>query len=157
MDEDCEILLQLVFLKAGITDGSLFYDVVENDVPMDNLFEAFCSACEATDLHKHRSALYEWLNDQWEDKNAQWYSELQRLAIEAFAEYCKTLNNPSTLTLTGVTHVPQKFHESDEALVAAIKQSTTDESVPTDFTLQFDEAELAEAIRRSLETDAEVE
>ena len=98
-------------------------------------------------MHEHRGALLEWLNDEWKAKNAEWYNELQRLAFEAFAAYGKTLKNPDALALIGGV----SNQESDELLMATIKQSTmTDESVPTDF----DEAEIAEAIRCSLETES---
>ena len=116
----------------GITDGSFFCDVVEEDVPADNLFEAFCSACEATELHKHRSALFEWLNDQWEDKNAEWYGALQEHAFGAFEKYCKALRNPEVMTLIDFTRVPEKSHESGEELEEAIRRSLkTDHDIET--------------------------
>ena len=111
------------FNKLGITDGLFFCDVVEEDIPVENLFEAFCSACEATALHQHRSALEEWLNDQLEEKNAEWYGVLQEHAFGAFRKYCKALRNPEVMTLIDSTRVPEKSHESDEELEEAIRRS----------------------------------
>ena len=122
---------------------------------MENLFDLFCSTCEATDLHKHRSALYEWLNDVWSNRNAVWYGELERIALQAFTEYCKTLSNPSILALIGVTHVADNIQETDESVLAAIERSMMDATAPAPLSMDFDEEELAEAIRRSMETDLE--
>ena len=68
-----------------------------------NLFDLFCSTCEATGLHQHRNALYEWLTDDWTDGNAEWYPKLDRIARGAFTEYCKTLREPGVVTLMMAT------------------------------------------------------
>ena len=56
--------------KLGIQEAqaSLFCDAVATDVPVENLYDLFCSSCEDTELVCHRSALEEWLNDDRTDK-----------------------------------------------------------------------------------------
>ena len=96
------------------------------------MFEAFCSACEATELHQHRSALEEWLNDQLEEKNAEWYGVLQEHASAAFRKYRKALRNPEVKRLIDFTRAPEKSHETDEELEEAIRRSLkTDHDLET--------------------------
>ena len=93
-------------LGIEVAQASLFCDVVEPDVPVENLYELFCSTCEDTELLKHRSALEEWLSDERTATNDKWYPELERIAMEAFTKYCETLmqSTCSVLTEIGISH-----------------------------------------------------
>ena len=72
------------------------------------------------------------MNGLREDKNAEWYGALQEHGFGAFAKYCKLLRNPDVLALIDVTRVPEKSHESDEALEEALRRSLkTDHDLET--------------------------
>ena len=73
--------------KLGFPNELLFHDVVRGEVSTEVLFEIFCSACEATELREHRSALVEWLSYRRTKRNAHRYPVLQEQALRAYKEY----------------------------------------------------------------------
>lgn len=97
--------------KCGIESTDLFCDIVNEDTPVEKLFELFCSACEATHLFEHRSALHEWLNHEEDIARVSLHRELDTKASHAFTSYCKTLRNPNVLELLGVTYGTSDLQE----------------------------------------------
>ena len=128
-----------------MAQASLFCDVVEPDVPVENLYELFCSACEDTELLRHRSALEEWLNDERTVTNDKWYLELERIAMEAFTKYCETLmqSTCSVLTEIGISH---------DAINVQLERGHVEEfGIPSGWSHDvFDEEEIQKALRLSM-------
>ena len=138
-----KFLSKLGFGNDG--EAEIFVEVVEHDVPVENLYELFCSICEDTVLCFHRNALFEWLIDDRIGGRAHLYLLLDRNAVEAFTKYCGCLNHPGRLKEVGFKH-----HAIDKQVVATERGNEV--GVPAGFgMLDYDAQEIKEALRRSME------